>query len=68
MPFPFLFYKYGEKIRLKCKYSAEASHILQQMMSKQEPAQEDEAVTEGEDGEKGSENDNTKETPTTEVK
>lgn len=72
MPFPFLFYKYGEKIRLKCKYSAEASQILQKMMAKQQPVQEDEAVTEGEEGEKGtekeSENGNVKETATTEVK
>lgn len=45
MPFPFLFYKYGEKIRLKCKYSAEASRILQQMMAKQQDAQENEGAS-----------------------
>jgi hypothetical protein len=56
MPFPFLFYKYGEKIRLRCKYSAEASQILQQILAKQQPVTEDEVVlTEGENGEKGKE-------------
>ncbi|KAG8416713.1 hypothetical protein J3458_007277 [Metarhizium acridum] len=68
MPFPFLFYKYGEKVRLKCKYSAEASHILEQILAKQQPAQEDEGITECEagGGEKG--NQDTKTAPTTEVK
>lgn len=68
MPFPFLFYKYGEKIRLKCKYSAEASHILEKILAKQQPAQEDEGITECEEGggEKG--NQDTKTAPTTEVK
>lgn len=50
LPFPFLFYAYGERIRMKCKYSAEASVILQRMLEKQEPAKDDEAGTEGEDG------------------
>ncbi|TWU76708.1 hypothetical protein ED733_002532 [Metarhizium rileyi] len=52
MPFPFLFHRYGEKLRLKCKYSAEASRILQEILAKQQPAQEGEVVTEGEEGEK----------------
>jgi hypothetical protein len=26
-PLPFLFYRYGEKIRLRCKYAAEAAEI-----------------------------------------
>ncbi|EKD13083.1 uncharacterized protein L3040_007166 [Drepanopeziza brunnea f. sp. 'multigermtubi'] len=30
VPFPFLFYKYGESIRLKCKYAAEAAKALAQ--------------------------------------
>ncbi|EXJ60836.1 hypothetical protein A1O7_04989 [Cladophialophora yegresii CBS 114405] len=30
-PFPFIFYKYGEAIRLKCKYAAEAHDALQQL-------------------------------------
>jgi hypothetical protein len=28
VPFPFIFYKYGELIRLKCKYAAEAAAAL----------------------------------------
>lgn len=31
MPFPFIFYKYGESIRLKCKYASEAAAALADM-------------------------------------
>ncbi|PQE30651.1 putative mfs-multidrug-resistance transporter protein [Rutstroemia sp. NJR-2017a WRK4] len=31
VPFPFLFYKYGEAIRMKCKFAAEAARALAQM-------------------------------------
>ncbi|KAH7360570.1 major facilitator superfamily domain-containing protein [Rhexocercosporidium sp. MPI-PUGE-AT-0058] len=31
VPFPFLFYKYGRGIRLKCKYAAEAAEFLEKM-------------------------------------
>lgn len=31
LPFPFLFYKYGEKIQMRCKYTAQAHQIMQQM-------------------------------------
>ncbi|KAK0113187.1 MFS siderochrome iron transporter 1, variant 2 [Cadophora gregata] len=31
VPFPFLFYRYGKGIRLKCKYAAEAAAFLEQM-------------------------------------
>jgi hypothetical protein len=31
IPFPFLFYKYGKSIRLKCKYAAEAARVLEEM-------------------------------------
>jgi hypothetical protein len=31
VPFPFLLYKYGATIRLKCKYSAEAAAILEEL-------------------------------------
>jgi hypothetical protein len=31
VPFPFLFYKYGEPIRLKCKYAAQAAAVLEQI-------------------------------------
>ncbi|KAI2609141.1 major facilitator superfamily transporter [Hypoxylon sp. NC1633] len=33
MPFPFLFYKYGASIRMKCKYAAEAAEVLKRMRS-----------------------------------
>lgn len=43
MPFPFLFYKYGEKIRMKCKYAAEAAKVLEKMRAmQQQPTSEDE--------------------------
>lgn len=31
LPFPFLFYKYGEPIRMKCKYAAQAHQIMESM-------------------------------------
>jgi len=31
VPFPFLFYKYGRPIRMKCKYAAEAAAVLAEM-------------------------------------
>jgi hypothetical protein len=31
VPFPFLFYKYGEPIRMKCKYAAQAAKALEEM-------------------------------------
>jgi hypothetical protein len=31
VPFPFLFYKYGEPIRMKCKYAAQAAKALAEM-------------------------------------
>lgn len=31
LPFPFLFYKYGEQIRHKCKYAAKAAEVLEVM-------------------------------------
>jgi Major Facilitator Superfamily. len=34
-PFPLLFYIYGEKIRQKCKYAAEAARVLEQWQKKQ---------------------------------
>ncbi|KAG5997252.1 Efflux pump fub11 [Claviceps lovelessii] len=44
LPFPFLFYKYGEKIRSKCRYSAEAAAILQEMMTIHQAADEEEGT------------------------
>lgn len=34
LPFPFLFYKYGESIRLRCKFAAEAADVLQRMRTR----------------------------------
>ena len=31
VPFPFLFYKYGHAIRLRCKFAAESARILAEM-------------------------------------
>ncbi|KAK3938503.1 putative fluconazole resistance protein 1 protein [Diplogelasinospora grovesii] len=31
MPFPYLFYKYGKEIRMRCKYAAEAAAVLERM-------------------------------------
>jgi hypothetical protein len=31
VPFPFLFYRYGEAIRQRCKFAAEAAKLLEQM-------------------------------------
>jgi hypothetical protein len=29
VPFPFLFFRYGSQIRMKCKYAAEAAAVLE---------------------------------------
>ena len=31
MPFPFIFYKYGDRIRQKCKYAAESQMFMEQL-------------------------------------
>jgi multidrug resistance protein len=38
-PFPFIFYKYGEPIRLKCKYAAQAHEIMVQMRARERELQ-----------------------------
>jgi hypothetical protein len=49
LPFPFLFYKYGEPIRMKCKYAAQAHQIMQSMKAEaQENEEESEDEKEGE--------------------
>ncbi|CEJ91839.1 hypothetical protein VHEMI07527 [[Torrubiella] hemipterigena] len=35
LPFPFLFYKYGPRIRANCKYASEATEILEMMRQRQ---------------------------------
>jgi multidrug resistance protein len=46
VPFPFLFYKYGKPIRLRCKYAAQSDAFMRRMMAqaKPEPAAEEEAA------------------------
>ncbi|CAM1505515.1 Fc.00g111520.m01.CDS01 [Cosmosporella sp. VM-42] len=46
VPFPFLFYKYGEQIRMKCEFAAEAATVLQRMRTKGEAVTEEEALQE----------------------
>ncbi|TVY37410.1 Efflux pump [Lachnellula occidentalis] len=49
VPFPFLFYRYGEAIRLKCKYAAEAAAVLHRIRGAQDGGdQTDPEGTEGE--------------------
>lgn len=43
IPFPLIFYIYGARIRMKCKFAAEAAHILDTMM-KQSAAAKAEAT------------------------
>ncbi|KAF4963956.1 hypothetical protein FSARC_8091 [Fusarium sarcochroum] len=52
VPFPFLFYKYGETIRMKCEFAAEAANVLQRMRTKHEEITEDQAVVEAQEAEK----------------
>ncbi|PTU23071.1 hypothetical protein P175DRAFT_0507816 [Aspergillus ochraceoroseus IBT 24754] len=48
VPFPFLFYKYGSAIRLRCKYAAQSDafmrKMMQQMIQKVEAEEEEQAV------------------------
>ena len=46
VPFPFLFYKYGDKIRMRCKYAAEAAAVLTRMRTKQDEPSEEAAMEE----------------------
>lgn len=46
VPFPFLFYHYGDKIRMRCKYASEAAAVLTRMRTKQEEGPSDEAAME----------------------
>lgn len=50
-PFPFVFYKYGLSIRLKCKYAAEAHAVMQQIRARQKAVYEEELQEEEERGE-----------------
>jgi len=41
-PFLFVFYRVGEKIRLKCKYAAQAHKIMEQMKAQQKEVEKEE--------------------------
>lgn len=41
VPFPFLFYKYGKSIRMKCKYAAQAAKTLESMKAGAEEESEE---------------------------
>lgn len=41
MPFPLLFYKYGARIRKKCKYSRQAAETMAKVMRDEEPTTEE---------------------------
>lgn len=41
-PFPFVFYRIGEKIRLKCKYAAQAHQIMEEMRKEQKQVEQEE--------------------------
>ncbi|CAM1507977.1 Fc.00g048250.m01.CDS01 [Cosmosporella sp. VM-42] len=49
VPFPFLFYKYGRQIRMKCEYASEAAKVLEKMRARHEFTTVDEAVVEAEE-------------------
>ena len=48
LPAPFVFYKYGEAIRMKCKYSAQAHEAMIQMKNAEEETSKDERNIEDE--------------------
>ncbi|RDW57591.1 hypothetical protein BP6252_13673 [Coleophoma cylindrospora] len=41
LPFPFVMHKYGEKIRMKCKYSKEAATVMARLQAKSVPRSKD---------------------------
>ncbi|KPM36018.1 putative MFS-type transporter [Neonectria ditissima] len=48
VPFPFLFYKYGASVRMKCEFASEAAAVLEKMRTKHTITLEDEAMAEAE--------------------
>ena len=53
LPFPFIFYKYGAKIRERCKYASEAKVMLEQMQASSKKAAAPAASKPDDDLEKG---------------
>lgn len=52
VPFPALFYKYGDRIRAKCKYASEAAAVLAKMRAKHVQVTEEQAIEEIQEQEK----------------
>lgn len=52
VPFPFLFYKYGKEIRLKCKYAAESEAFMKKIRGEQENQDNSENTSSEEEEEK----------------
>ncbi|KAK2070592.1 hypothetical protein P8C59_005076 [Phyllachora maydis] len=48
MPFPYLFYRYGHAMRMRCPYAAEAARVLERMRSSHQALDEDMAEVEAE--------------------
>ena len=44
LPFPYLFYQFGEQIRMKCRFAAEAAIVLERMMQQHHPAGQNQQV------------------------
>ncbi|KAF5244722.1 hypothetical protein FAUST_2239 [Fusarium austroamericanum] len=49
VPFPFLFFKYGRKIRMKCEYAAEAAVVLEKIRTQDAAITEEDAMEEAEE-------------------
>ncbi|KAM0500918.1 hypothetical protein ACHAP8_004637 [Fusarium lateritium] len=49
VPFPFLFFKYGRQIRMKCEYAAEAVNVLEKMRTRDIAVPEEDAMEEAEE-------------------
>lgn len=52
IPFPLVFYKYGPRIRARCKYAAEAARVLKEMRAENRVIDESEAEDEVRDAER----------------
>ncbi len=57
VPFPFLFYKYGRSIRLRCKFASEAARRLEEMQNHDGDNDSGDQTAENKDEEKASGND-----------
>jgi hypothetical protein len=56
VPFPFLFYKYGRSIRIRCKFAAEAAKELEEMQDHERESDSGEVADENKDEEKAAGN------------